>query len=83
MWKFVNPAVPISPKAEEGGTAKDRAKKRGPKYNNIVFRVYRYGFDCPAFKGKDLTPGLTLSEYIEDNPPVVPLELPEEMKRKK
>lgn len=82
VWKYINPAYPKHPPVPEGKklTAKERRARKN--YNNIVFRVYRYGFDYPAFEGRDLSPGPLLSEYIIDTPPVTPLELPDEMKKK-
>ncbi len=31
-----------------------------------MFRVYRYAVDYPAFAGKDLTPGKTLVEIVDE-----------------
>lgn len=82
VWKFVNPAYPKHPPLAEGEKLSKEERRNRKKYNNPVFRVYRYGFDHPAFKDRDVTAGLPLAEYVIDNPPVMPLELPEEMKKK-
>ena len=79
VWKYINPAVPIAPKATPNTSGKNGKAK---KYKNFVYRVYRYGFDYPAFQGKDITPGPLLTDYLKDHPAVVPLELPDDMKKK-
>lgn len=83
VWKYVNPAYPKHPPVPDGKKLSAKERRARKSYNNIVFRVYRYGFDYPAFEGRDLSPGPLLKEYIEDHPAVTPLELPEEMKKKK
>jgi len=79
VWKFINPAVPEPAPLPENASRRDQRRQK--KYNNIVFRVTRFGFDFPAFQDRDITPGPLLTEYIKTNPPVRPLELPDEMKR--
>ena len=75
VWKFINPAVPEPLPIPEDATRDEKRSQK--KYNNIVFRVYRYGFDHPAFQNRDITPGPLLTDYIKENPPVRPLEVPE------
>lgn len=82
VWKYVNPAKPIHPEVPEGTTLTKEERRSRKKYNTPVFRVYRYGFDHPAFQNNDITPGPLLIDYIKDHPPVMPLELPEDMKKK-
>jgi hypothetical protein len=38
----------------------------GPPGGTSVFRAYRYAVDYPAFAGKDLTPGKTLVELVDE-----------------
>ena len=64
VWKYINPAV-----GPEGSSHRDGDAKP----TNAVFRAYRYAPDYPAFKGKDLTPGPPLPEYLETHPVKVPL----------
>jgi hypothetical protein len=66
VWRFVSPVV--GPK----GSSHSNSKKEP---NNNVFRVHRYAPDHPAFKGKVLTPGLELTEYLKVHPTKMPLTL--------
>lgn len=66
VWRFINPAV-----GPEGSSHSGDEKKPV----NIVFRVHRYSPDYPAFEGKDLAPGLELTEYLMEHPVKMPLTL--------
>ena len=77
VWRYVNPAYPIKPDTQK--VDKDGNPKKINFMNFIVFRIYRYPHDYSAFKGKNLTPGLPLTEYLEENPTKVPLDLSDEL----
>jgi len=64
VWRFVTPAV-----GPEGSGHAGSDKKP----SNIVFRVHRYAPDHPAFKGKNLEPGLELTEFLKERPTKMPL----------
>ncbi len=66
VWRFVNPVI-----GPEGSSHSDSKKKP----TNIVFRVHRYSPDHAAFAGRDLTPGLELTEYLKSHPVKMPLTL--------
>ncbi len=66
VWRYVNPVI-----GPEGSSHSDAKKKP----SNIVFRVHRYATDHPAFSGKDLTPGLKITKYLESHPVKMPLSL--------
>jgi hypothetical protein len=66
VWRFVNPI--IGPKGSSHSNA-----DREP--SNIVFRVHRYAPDHPAFRDRNLTPGLEVTEYLKLNPSKMPLAL--------
>jgi hypothetical protein len=51
VWRYVNPAG-MNGIASQGQTPR----------NNMVFKIYRYGLDHPAFEGKVLTPRGRLEE---------------------
>ena len=60
VWKYVN----LVSMPERGGM-------RGPggrSLRNAVFKVHRYGLDFAGLAGRDLTPGQTVAEWMEDNP---------------
>lgn len=62
-WEYINPI-----------TREGAVKVLGDRLpmTNSVFRAFRYGPDHPAFKGRDLTPGGTLTERADqglDAPP--------------
>jgi hypothetical protein len=65
VWEFVNPAASQEPPEE------DEEDDEEPEFRNDVFRVYRYGTDFPGFKGKDLTPGLLMTDYVKAHPPKI------------
>ena len=44
VWEYINPFF--------------YPDRRGDGYSNAVFRAHKYGFDYPAFEGKDLSPKL-------------------------
>jgi len=56
VWEYVNPV-------SGSGVLKLMPDNSGMFYNS-VFRCHRYGPDHPAFAGKDLTPGSTLTGRI-------------------
>lgn len=49
-----------------GGPGGPGGPMGGPPGGTSVFRVYRYAIDYPAFAGKDLTPGKTLVEIVDE-----------------
>ena len=59
VWRFISPII-----GPEGSSHSSEDKKP----SNIVFRAHRYAPDHPAFEGRDLTPGLELTEYLKINP---------------
>lgn len=63
VWKYINPAM-----GPEGSSH----RSPNAKPTNAVFRAYRYALDYPAFRGKDLTPGPSLTEYLETHAAKVP-----------
>lgn len=74
VWRYVNAAYPIRP------NAKKDAKPRRPGFMQyIVYRVYRYPHDYSAFKGKVLSPGPLLTDYLKDHPTKIPLDLSDEL----
>lgn len=75
VWRYVNPAVPPQPeRASKDDDRESRRQRR--KFTNIVYRIYRYANDYPAFQGKNLRPGPLLTEHLETNPAITPKELP-------
>jgi hypothetical protein len=74
VWRYVNPAVPPQRPAEPEVEGEEKKEKPRP-FTNIVFRVYRYAPDYPAFKGKDLSPGPLLTDYLQVHPAIVPKDL--------
>lgn len=71
VWRYVSPVRP--PNTIDDGEVKPGS--RGGFMRYIVFRVYRFAHDYPAFEGKDLTPGPLLTEYLKEHPAVAPLTL--------
>jgi len=77
VWRYVNPAYPIKPDTQK--VDKDGNPKKINFMNFIVFRIYRYPHDYSAFKGKDLSPGPLLTDYLKDHPAKVALDLADEL----
>jgi hypothetical protein len=55
VWEYINPA-------QNGGIKTNIIDAESNSHS--VFRVSRYGFDHPAFKGKDLTPKGKITELF-------------------
>ena len=69
VWNFVNAVM--------GPKGSSHFKPENDS-TNIVFRAHRYRKDHPAFKNRNLKPGLLLSEFIKKTPPRIPVtEAPE------
>ena len=75
VWRYINPAVPPQPERATKGTDRESRRQRR-KFTNIVYRIYRYANDYPAFQSKNLTPGPLLTKHLETNPAITPKELP-------
>ena len=63
VWRYINPAVGPEGSGHSGS---------GEKPSNIVFRVHRYEPNYPGFRGKDLTPGPRLTDYLKLHPTKMP-----------
>jgi hypothetical protein len=77
VWRYVNAAYPIKPDTQQ--VDKDGKPKPPSFMQYIVFRVYRYPRDYSAFNGKDLTPGVLLTDYLKEHPTKTPLDLSDEV----
>ncbi len=68
VWEYINPT----------GSSGTMAQGDNPDDTpNLVFRAFKYGFDHPAFTGRDLTPGDPIELNFEINEACDPLSVEE------